>query len=82
MPITLEEAKVGMADKVDQAVVDTFRRESLLLERLIFDDAVSPGTDVYKRQPFMLHTCRRTRKQSMKACLVKRIWKQRFVCCG
>ena len=44
MPITLEEAKVGMADKVDQAVIDTFRRESMLLDRLIFDDAVSPGT--------------------------------------
>ena len=42
--ITLEEAKVGMADKVDQAVIDEFRRGSLLLDRLIFDNAVSPGT--------------------------------------
>lgn len=44
MAITLEEAKVGMADKVDQQVVDTFRRSSLLLDRLTFDNAISPGT--------------------------------------
>lgn len=44
MPITLEQAKVGMADKVDQLVVDEFRRDSFLLERLTFDNAVSPGT--------------------------------------
>lgn len=42
--ITLAEAKVGMADKVDQAVIDEFRRGSLLLDKLIFDNAVSPGT--------------------------------------
>ena len=42
--ITLEEAKVGMADKVDQTVIDEFRRSSLLLDALVFDDAVSPGT--------------------------------------
>ena len=29
MAITLQEAKVGMADKVDQQVVDMFRRSSL-----------------------------------------------------
>lgn len=44
MPITLAQAKVGMADKVDQSVYDEFRRGSLLLDSLIFDDAVSPGT--------------------------------------
>lgn len=44
MPITLEQAKVGMADKVDQQVIDEFRRSSLLLDRMIFDNAVSPGT--------------------------------------
>jgi len=44
MAITLAEAKVGMADKVDQQVVDEFRRDSELLNALIFDDAVSPGT--------------------------------------
>ncbi|SEP56957.1 hypothetical protein SAMN05216232_0187 [Virgibacillus subterraneus] len=44
MPITLAQAKVGMADKVDQMVVDEFRRASLLLDALEFDNAVSPGT--------------------------------------
>ena len=44
MAITLAEAKVGMSDKVDQQVVDEFRRSSLLLDRLVFDNAISPGT--------------------------------------
>lgn len=44
MAITLAEAKVGMTNKVDQAVIDTFRRSSFLLDNLIFDDAISPGT--------------------------------------
>lgn len=44
MPITLAEAKVGMADKVDQQIIDTFRRSSLLLDTLTFDNAISPGT--------------------------------------
>nr|DAM30178.1 MAG TPA: major capsid protein [Caudoviricetes sp.] len=44
MAITLAEAKVGMANKVDQQVVDEFRRSSLLLDNLIFDNAISPGT--------------------------------------
>lgn len=44
MPITLAEAKVGMADKVDQNVIDTFRRSNLLLDNLVFDNAISPGT--------------------------------------
>lgn len=42
MAITLAELKVGMRDKVAQMVVDTFIRESQLLELLPFDDAVSP----------------------------------------
>ncbi|MGL5440801.1 MAG: major capsid protein [Filifactoraceae bacterium] len=44
MPITLAQAKVGMSNKVDQMVVDEFRRGSLLMDKLIFDDTVSPGT--------------------------------------
>jgi len=44
MAITLMEAKVGMADKVDQAVVDSFRRSSVLLDRMVFDNVISPGT--------------------------------------
>lgn len=44
MAITLLQAKVGMADKVVQQVIDEFRRSSLMLDALTFDDAVSPGT--------------------------------------
>jgi hypothetical protein len=44
MPITLAQAKVGMADHIDQNVVDEFRRASFLLDALTFDNAVSPGT--------------------------------------
>lgn len=33
-----------MADKVDQTVVDEFRRDSFLLDRMTFDNAVAPGT--------------------------------------
>lgn len=42
MAITLAEAKVGMRDKVDQQVIDEFRRASFLLDQLVFDNAVSP----------------------------------------
>ena len=44
MAITLAEAKVDMANRVDQMVMDEFRRGSLLLDRMIFDNSVSPGT--------------------------------------
>jgi len=44
MAITLAQAKVSMASKVEQSVIDEFRRGSLLLDRLIFDNSVSPGT--------------------------------------
>jgi len=44
MAITLQEAKIGMADKVDQSVVDMFRRSSLLLDNMVFDNVISPGT--------------------------------------
>ena len=44
MAITLLEAKVGMADKVDAAVVDMFRRSSTLLDAMPFDNAISPGS--------------------------------------
>lgn len=44
MPLTLEEARVGIADRVCQEVIDEFRRSSVLLDRLIFDDAVALGT--------------------------------------
>ena len=32
MAITLAEAKIGMVDKVDQQVVDMFRRNNLALQ--------------------------------------------------
>ena len=35
MAITLMQAKVGMTDKVDAAVVDMFRRSSQLLDKLV-----------------------------------------------
>ena len=44
MAITLQEAKIGMADKVDQSIVDMFRRNSLLLDNMVFDNVISPGT--------------------------------------
>lgn len=44
MAITLQEAKVGMRDHVDQNVIDEFRRSSLLLDKLTFDNSISPGT--------------------------------------
>ena len=44
MALTLEQSKVGMENKVDVQVVDSFRRSSLLLDKLIFDNAVSPST--------------------------------------
>lgn len=43
MPITLAEMKVGMSDKISQQVVDTFIRESEILELLPFDNCVSPS---------------------------------------
>ncbi len=44
MPITLADSKAGLSDHVDQEVVDEFRRDSFILDRLTFDNAVSPGT--------------------------------------
>lgn len=34
MALTLAEAKVGYADKVEQNVIDEFRRSSILLDKL------------------------------------------------
>lgn len=44
MAVTLAQAKVGMADHIDQNVIDEFRRGSMLLDKLTFDNSVSPGT--------------------------------------
>lgn len=44
MPITLAEMKIGMTDKVSQQVIDTFIRESEILEMLPFDNCISPSS--------------------------------------
>lgn len=43
MAVTLNELKVGMADKVAEQVVDIFVRESEILQVLPFDNCVSPA---------------------------------------
>lgn len=43
MSITLAEFRVGRTDHIDRQVIDSFRRNSLLLDRLIFDDALEPS---------------------------------------
>lgn len=43
MAILLSDLKVGMSDKVQIGVIDTFIRESAILARLPFDDAVNPS---------------------------------------
>lgn len=43
MAMTLAEMKVGMEDKVAQMVVDTFLRESEILQMLPFDNCISPS---------------------------------------
>lgn len=43
MPMTLNEMKVGMSDKVSKQVVDLFVRNSEVLELLPFDNCVSPS---------------------------------------
>lgn len=42
--ITLEQYKVGKSDYIDQNVIDSFRQNSMLLDSLVFDDAMIPGT--------------------------------------
>lgn len=42
MAMTLSDMKVGMTDKVAQHVVDTFLRESEILQLLPFDNCISP----------------------------------------
>lgn len=44
MAITLAQAKVGLADKVDQNVIDLIQRSSEFMNALTWDDAVAPGT--------------------------------------
>jgi hypothetical protein len=42
MPVTLAEAEKNAVEDLDVAVIDEFRKESAILDNLIFDDAVNP----------------------------------------
>ncbi len=42
MPVTLAQAKLNTQDKLYQKVIDEFRKSSFILDRMIFDDVVSP----------------------------------------
>jgi hypothetical protein len=44
MPVTLAQAQVNTATDVDYAVIDNLRRYSWLLDQIVFDDTVTPGT--------------------------------------
>ena len=56
MPVTLAEAKLNAQMDYDPAVIDEFRKESVVLDSLVFDDAVNPSgggatlTYGYRRQ--------------------------------
>lgn len=43
MPVSLAEAKNNVQDDLDLMVIDEFRKESVILDSLIFDDAVNPS---------------------------------------
>lgn len=43
MPVTLEEASRGAQTDLDTAVIDEFRKNSELLDALVYDDAVNPA---------------------------------------
>lgn len=44
MPVTLAQAQVNTQNDVDYAVIDNLRRYSWLLDHIVFDDTVTPGT--------------------------------------
>lgn len=43
MAVTLAEAKNNATDDIDVAVIDEFRKESVILDTLVFDDVVNPA---------------------------------------
>ena len=43
MPVTLAQAKIGVADDVQETFIDEFRKSSWLFDNLIFDDVVTPS---------------------------------------
>ena len=42
MPVTLAEAALNTQDDVDRLVIDEFRKQSALLDTLLFHDTVNP----------------------------------------
>jgi hypothetical protein len=44
MPITLAQAAINTQSDVDYNVIDNFRRSSWLMDQIVFDDTVTPGT--------------------------------------
>lgn len=44
MPITLAQAQVNTQSDVDYTVIDNYRRSSWLMDQIVFDDTVTPGT--------------------------------------
>ncbi|HET6353391.1 major capsid protein [Streptomyces sp.] len=44
MPVTLAQAQVNTQSDVDYSVIDNLRRYSWLLDQIVFDDTVTPGT--------------------------------------
>jgi hypothetical protein len=45
VPITLAQAQVNTQSDVDYAVIDNLRRHSWVLDQIVFDDTVTPGTN-------------------------------------
>jgi len=45
VPVTLAQAQVNTATDIDYAVIDNLRRTSWLMDRIVFDDTVTPGTN-------------------------------------
>ncbi|MBP3507761.1 MAG: hypothetical protein J6K43_15340 [Lachnospiraceae bacterium] len=41
--VTLEQAKIGREDKMYGQVIDSLRRQSPLMDKMVFDDCVSPS---------------------------------------
>lgn len=44
MPVTLAQAQVNTQDDVAYAIIDNLRRYSWVLDQMVFDDTVTPGT--------------------------------------
>ena len=42
MPITLQQAKVAMSNPIDQNVIELFQRKSDILNKMVFDNTISP----------------------------------------